>query len=370
MALTYTTVKEFWEFLGFYQRTSDFQAGNTPSRETVASTPVTAGDYYLDQLGVDEDNLTLYVGSSNTALTPTTDYTFNSDTSTITITSAGAAELSGEDLTAVYGFCSEGETLNYNKTKALLERTENAMEEDLDVVFTTLSAAGYEEQLNELQRSRGGKGAYYFTYKRPIVKVHTAVNGAYTTGGATITVDDGTGLPTGGATIYIGGNKVTYTSRTGNDLTVPTATPSIADDAEVRMEVIEVSTDSSGSDPTYTVLTPNQDYSIDYNTGKIQLMDQYYYLNDANGDPEYGVEDRLRFTYYHAWHDINQDPVIPDEIEELIYMMAGRKLLQRTVFKSHIGGRDNFDPQQLGFSKKDIEEIKQKYRQLRVLSSN
>lgn len=367
MAVKYTTVKKFWEFLSINESVLDFQAGNTPSRETVASTPVSAGTYYLDQLGVNEDTLTLYVGSSNTALTLTTDYTFDSDTSTITITSAGATALTGEDLTAVYEYNQLGKHLTYNETTRILEQSERRVDSECSTVFAdqTATAPNYTQIVGQKVIGQGLSNTIYSTSIYPIVKLQTTVDGDYTTGAATLDVADATGFPSSG-TIYIGGNKVSYTSKSTNTLTVPTSTPSISDGATVRGEVVEISTTPSGVDPTFEVLTPDADYSIDYDTGHIQLLDDFYYQTDTFlTNPQDGVFDRMRISFMQAWHEVGEDAEIPDEIEQVCYMMAGRQLVQRTVLKSSAGQRDNFTAQSFGFSKLDIDEILMRYRMTR-----
>ena len=358
MALSYVTVGAFWKRLGIYENVLDFQPGSTPEKETVASSPVTAGDYYLDLLGVDEDNLNLYAGS--TQLTITTHYTFDSDTSKVTITSAGATALSGEDLTADYGYCSLGRHLNYNETLDILEAAEASIHNKTHTVFSNVATPTYKAIVDEKHNGKGGNGALYSTALFPIVKLHTTVNGAYTTGGAEITLADATGFPSSG-TIYIGGNKVTYTALSTNTLTIPTSTPSIPDGAVVRGEVIEVSTDSSGAGINYTVLDPDTDYSIDYDTGVFQLQDEFYYLNDGIGVPQRGVMDRVNVSYQQAYHDEGADPEIPFDLPQIIFSLAGRVVRSNTVLKSHINQRDNFNPQSTTETKELIDDFVSEY---------
>jgi hypothetical protein len=365
MAVKYTTVQKFWKFMGLNESVMDFQPGNTPSRETVASSPVTEGDYYLDQLGVNEDTLKLYAGS--TQLTITTDYTFDSDTSKVSITAAGETALSGEDLTAEYEYNQLGKDLNYNETTRLLEQAEARLESETNAVFADQSASS-PSYLQITSESDTGKGCIDNTYQVdnwPVVKLQTTVDGDYTTGSATLSLVDASGFPSSG-TIYIGGNKVTYTAKSTNDLTVPTSTPSISDGATVRGEIVEVSTSPSGSDPTFAVLSPDSDYSIDYDTGRIQLMDEYYFQTDTSFEkPSDGVQDRLRFYYQHAWHEPGQDAEIPNEIEEIVYNMAGVQLLNRTILKANSGQRDNFGPGNMQQLKDTVESGLMRYRILK-----
>jgi len=364
MALKYTTVEGLWKFLGINDSILDFQPGVAPSREFVTGTgPAETDDIYLDQMGVNEDTLVLTRSSDNAALTITTHYTFDSDTSKVTLTAAGETYLSGTRLQADYDYNQLGKYLSYNETDLLLDRAEKTVDNETNVIFADQSASSpsYEEHV-ERDFGQGYNNNLYFLSKAPIVKLQTTTNGAFTTGSGTLTVDDASGFPST-ATIYIGGNKVTYSSRSGNDLTIPTSTPSIDDGSTVRGEVVEVSIDAAGTSPSYIVLTPDTDYAIDYNTGMIQLLDDILHVTAADFNiPPDGVMDRMQTTYLHAYHDLDQDCTIPDDIVNAVYMIAGRMMLQRTVLKSHIGQRDNFDPQQLGFTKADIEEVLRRYR--------
>ena len=364
MALKYTTVQKFLKFIGMNESVKDFQPGNTPSNEVVASSPVSAGTYYVDQLGVNEDTLTLYAGTgTDSPLTLSSDYTFDSDSSAITITSTGATTLSGNDLTAVYEYCTLGKDLSYNETVTLLEQAETSVERRTNCVFADQSSTtpSYKSVVNELHDGKGTLNNLYSTDNAPIIKLSTTVSGAYTTGGTSIVLSDASGFPTSG-TIYIGGNKVSYTNISSNTLTIPSTTPSISDGAVVRGEVVEISTSASGVSPSYEVLVPGSDYEIDYDTGRIQLMDEYYFQTDTDFEkPQDGTAARVRLSYQHAWHNVGDDAEIPDDILQAIHMVAGRQMVQRTILKSNAGQRDNFTAQSYGFSKVDVDELLRDY---------
>lgn len=377
MALKYTTVQRFWQYLGINLSTQDYVPENvsdgavTTIRETVKASPVTATTYYLTKKAVNPDTLVAYVGSTSTQLTLTTDYTFDSDTSAITITSAGETALTGEALTVVYEYC-EVETLSYNVTDRLLMKAEADVERRTRRVFADQTATnpGYNQINNEFLMGQGNTYVRYNARNYPLVKLQTTVDGAYTTGGASITLADATGFPNNG-TIYIGGNKVTYTAKSTNTLTIPTSTPSIDDGAVVRGEVIEISNSGSGTTPSYIVLTPETDYAIDYDTGEIQLQQSYYFddsvLNIDNlNQPARGVFNRVRLNYMTAWHENGEDCIIPEDIVEVVHMIAARSLAQRTVSRALVNQRDNFNPQSFGFSKVDIDDIIRDYKMLGI----
>lgn len=368
MALRYVSVNAFWKRLGLYEHVLDFQPGQTPSRETVAESPVTATSYYLDNMGIDTDSLALYIGSTDTALTITTHYTFDSQTSKVTITSAGATVLAGNALTAEYGFCSLGKYLSYAETEDILEAIESKIHNTCNTVFSNTTSPTYQQISAEPHSGKGSRGTLYSTQKFPVVKLRTTVNGAYTTGDTEIILADATGFPDSG-TIYISGYKVSYTTKTSNTLSIPSNTPSIADGVTVTGEVIEVSTDSSGAQPTYVVLDPDADYTMDYDTGVVQLQDEFYYMNDGTGQPVRGVMDRVRMTYLQAYHDIGQAPEIPLDLNQIIFSMAGRVLRSNTVLKSHINQRDNFQPNATTETKELIKDFMSEYTFIRTRQS-
>lgn len=366
MALKYTTVQNFWKFLGINNSVTNFRPGKTPAKETVVAQTVAEGDYFLNHPGVNEETLVLYAGS--TILTITTHYTFDSDTSKVSVTSVGETALAGEDLTAEYEYCSLETELNYNETERILEQAERQIESQINGVFANQSEdnPSYKKIVDELQPGQGVTNSVYGTSYYPVVKMQTTVNGDYTTGGVTIDLNDASGFPSAG-TIYIGGNKVAYTAKSTNTLTIPSTTPSISDGATVRGEVVEISTSPSGVSPSFSVLTPDSDYAIDYDTGEIQLMDEYYFQEDTHLiNPQDGTLDRVKLSYMHAWHEPGQDATIPEEVDQIVYMIAGRQLVQRNIMKNLSGRRDNFSPQNLGFSKIDIESSLQRYRMYRV----
>ena len=378
MVLRYSTVQEFWKFMGINNSILDYQPGNvtdgaiTNLKEMVKSSPVSAGTYYLKQKGINEDTLVLYAG--DTALTITTDYTFDSDTGAVTITSTGATALIGEGLEAVYEYCNFGKDLTYNETERLLQQAENRLHREVGNVFADQSSStpAYTKIVGEGKKGGGTRYVHYNTNYYPLIKLQTTVNGNYTTGGTEITLTNASGFPTSG-TIYIGGNKVAYTSRSSNVLTIPSTTPSIDDGSVVRGEVVEVSTVGSGSAKSFIVLTPDTDYSIDYETGEVQLEDTYYHTadntvinTDGYNSPKYGGEDRVRLTYMTAWREPGQDAEVPEQITELVYSMAGVQLLNRTLLKANTGQRDNFSP---GMNQQLKDYVENELYQYRLVNS-
>jgi hypothetical protein len=362
MTLRYTTVQEFWKKYGLNNSVMDFQPGQTPERESVASSPVTAGNYYLTHMGVNEDTLKLYAGS--TQLTITTHYTFDSDTSKVSVTSAGAIALSGEDLTAEYEYNELGKYLNYNESVAILESAEREFERDSHQRFSDTTDIQYRQVSDEVfmftnEKLRLKKGLN--TAYNPVYTIETTVNGAYTTGGSEITLADASLFPTTG-TIYIGGNKVSYSGKSSNVLTIPSSTPSISDGAVVYSTILEVSLESEGNVPVWKVLVPKKDYEVDDDTGYIKVLNTAFFnevtVSQINIYPD---NVQLRASYFNVWHEKGAEPFIPEDVVEAIYQIGARNLRRNTVFKSHIGQRDNFTPTTSTESKEYISDTKDEY---------
>jgi hypothetical protein len=347
MTLKYTNVADFWKFLGVNKNVMFAQPGTTPSRETVASTPVAAGKYYLVNPGVNKDTLTLYVGNTSAALTETTHYTFDSETNEIVLNSTGASYVgSTQNMTAGYQYTLLADVVGYDQTVATLETNERAFEDDTNTVFAdqALTTPVYDQINEEAMTSVGWNNNIYNLDYFPVVKLHSTVTAAYTTGGTTLQIASGTGFPATG-TIYVDGNEVSYTSKAGNILTVPSITPTIASGGVVRGEVLKVTLDAPGSTPTYQVLTPEIDYLMDYDTGSIQILGDFYLnLQYANTRPAAGYFDRMRATYLQAWHEPGKPCELPSDIVQAVYYMSAQDLQMRTILKAGVNALENFNP--------------------------
>lgn len=202
----------------------------------------------------------------------------------------------------------------------------------------------------------------------PMIKLQTTVNGAYTTGGTTITFTSGSGFPSTG-TIYIGGNKVSYTAKSTNDFTIPSATPSIDDGATVRGEVIELSREPEGSALSFEVQDPDTEYEVDYDESRVMLLDNAFFSEITNDTRLFRSNYFIRVYYMHAWHDLQQDATIPDEIVTLVNMIAARRLMGSVVAKANITGLDDFEPSMVNVDEKEIKAIMGAYKIFNVSTS-
>jgi len=326
--------------------------------------------FWLDYLGVIESTYTLYYGSAETTtttLTETTHYTIDLDNSKIVLTTDGVALVATNNIYAVYKY-NTLELLNADMLEAL-NAAENKLLRDTEQTFTSTTLLGYRKVLNEpIKGHYDPYGKVYDLFYSPIIKLQTTTNGAYTTGGTSLTLTDGTLFPTSG-TIYIGGNKVAYTSKMGHILTVPATTPSIATGATVRGEVVELSIEPEGQSQSYTVLTPDIDYEIDYNQGRFKILANAYWGEIQSGDKLYPSNYLIRASYMQAWHEPDKDATIPDEIEWVVNAIAARKLMGAVVAKAHTAGLNDFNPSLIEVDKEAIQEVIDEYKPLNVSTS-
>jgi hypothetical protein len=262
-SVTYSSTLSLTMFMGLL--------GSVPDKDNTSLEEIGKGDnttltFWFDKLGVIEDTYTISYGStasSVTALTEDTHYTVDLDTSKITLTTAGRTAVGSNYIYAEYKY-NRAEIVNSDLTLALIT-AENKVRRDTEVKFAdyTVTAPSYIQITNEIKKAQYDPyQKVYDFYHVPIVKIQTTVNGAYTTGGTSIILDDATGLPSSG-TIYIGGEKVAYTARSSNTLTIPSSTASIDDAAVVRGEVIELSMEPEGTARDFDVLTPDTEYEMD-----------------------------------------------------------------------------------------------------------
>lgn len=346
-----------------------------PNKDSTTKELVGVGDgntvtFWLDSLGVIESTYTLYYGATEpnpTALTETTHYTIDLDNSKITLTSAGKTLIATNNIYAVYKY-NALELLNADMLEAL-NTAENKLLRDTDQTFTTTTLLAYRKVLNEPIKGHYNPYQKVFDlYYSPIIKVHTTTNGDYTTGGVSITLTDASLLPSTG-TIYIGGYKVAYTAKTGNVLTIPATTSSIATGATVRGEVIELSIEPESNTPDYEVLDPDTEYEIDYNQGRFKPLANAYWGEINAEDRLYPSNYLLRVCYMQAWHSPDENATIPDEIEWCVNAIAARKMMGAVVAKAHSAGLNDFNPSLIEVDKEAIQEVIDEYKPLNVGTS-
>lgn len=344
MALQYTDVRTLWRILGFNGDIMSYQAGNTPERDTLAESPVAAGKYYFRQPNVNPHTIELFPGTSQVPLTPTTDYTINELSNSITITSTGAAKLTAVNLTAEYEFCTL-DTVDYDITYSALQTAEKEFESHTEQTFTTPNLRKYREILNEevLFPAQTRRIHDTFTTRlNPLVIVNTTVAEDYTTADEELMVTDASLLPDSGW-VYAGGIKVQYSAKTGNDLTVVGSYPNIDADEMVSNFITEISYELDGLEPQWQLLRNEDQFSLDGRQGLVKIYRSSLFIGSAiHSMRTFSQGLRIRFTYNQAWLDESGKLIIPDDAVEAMYMIAARILRRRAIMRSHIGQRDNF----------------------------
>jgi hypothetical protein len=253
----------------------------------------------------------------------------------------------------------------------ILKFAENQVERRTTMKFAeyTDTNPNYRKILNEIYEGRfDARWKTFDTFWNPIIDLSTTLNGDYTTGVTTITLTDATGFPDSG-TIYIGEYKVSYTSKSGNNLTIPTTTPNLSDGDSVYGEVIEISKNSEGTIPSYTVLKRDIDYKIDFLQGRIELLGNAYFGEFQDSDRFYPANYMIKVSYMSAWYEEGNVPEIPDDIETCVYMIATNRLMKSVVGKAHISGLNSFNPTLVAVDRTDIDEIIDYYKPLNIGTS-
>jgi len=368
MTIKYTSVQSLSKYLGIYN--------TIPNKDSTSSETVGTGNgsttvFWLDRLGVITASYEVYVqaGSTKTTLTDINDYVLDLDTSKITLTSGGVTTAGSNTIYADY---------SYNKLEILNDELENAIrasENKIELYSEqrfadyTANNPGYRKIVDEqIKGHYDPENKVYDLFFSPLVKLHTSLANDYTTGGTVLTATSATGFPTSG-TIYIGGYKVAYTAKSTNTLTVPSTTPTITAGATIRGEVLEISTEPEGSSPSFTVIDPDTEYEIDYDNGRIKILNNAYWGEIDADDRLYPSNYLVSASYMASWHENGANPTIPEEIEELANMIAAKKIVSRMVHKAHASGLNDFNPEGLDIDDEEIKRILDYYKPLNVGTS-
>lgn len=350
--LKYCSVEGLASYLGVLQQIPN---KDSPTRAELGTGTGTLTEFWFSDEGIIEGTYTISYGANYTNLVETTDYIIDLQYSKIILTSVGLAKVGNDKIYAQYKFFGINSGLtNYEAQKALIA-AENQITNITNTVFAdyTEDDPKYKKVLNEEHHGNSpsmsdwkNRGKVFDVAYPPFMRLETTVNGTYTTGASTITLTNAQGFPNA-ATINIGDNKVAYTSRTGNVLTIPITTPSIADGALVHGEVIEISFTPEGREPSYDVATPEQDYTIDYVQGRILLLSNAYWNQNVTHaeDTVYPTRYMIRFSYMNAWYEAGELPYIPAEIEQVAYTIAAQSMYPRLKARSYLKANQKFELQ-------------------------
>lgn len=106
------------------------------------------------------------------------------------------------------------------------------------------------------------------------------------------------------------------------------------------------------SSPTWDTLTETTHYLLDKETGRLAVID------DTKVPPVRRGGARVTYTYGYS--------SVPADAKRLAILMTGKFLMNSSVVKATISGRDNFNPQTLNALDSEINLIKSRYRKLSI----
>lgn len=341
-SLKYTTPLNFNQSLEMASFVPDYPT--TTSKENIGTGDGSTTVFYLDKAGSIENSETLYTGSTaesgaTTTLTRTTDYAVDYDKSEITLTGTGVSTVGS---TSIFG---EYQYNKYNKrnsaTKNALERAEDWVDTYCNTVFTTsgVSTPEFVSVTNELHTGKGSNNRVYQAEYAPLNSSTTTLSGALSASATTVSVASTTGF-LGSGTFAVATNKVTYTGKTSNTFTGCTGvTTAVSDATTVTSYVIERALDAEGNSPTYTVMQPDTDYSIDTDAGEVKLVNTNISSEIIldNFHPPATVWDRVRLSYQYGYVGI------PTEIVRVVHNIAGKELFQSNVLNALSRGTNGFE---------------------------
>ena len=377
----YATTLQFCRALGFLNfvpswETTDPGAGDV-ANEDLGTSPGANGKLYLNHRYVILGSYTLYTGGTSsatatTAMTETTHYTLDKNTGVVTITSAGHTLIGGSNkVFAKDGWIDPTLGLDDDYLSDVLLRAEREIDNTLNTTFTNGSATNpsYPSTLHERQDSQGWFNRSYFTKKRPLIDVSSALASTITAGATTldVTTGDGADFPTSGYVVlgtevirYTGVSTDTLTGLTRGALGSTAAAHTAAD--EIHTTIIQISGTGQGSTPTFATLSWNDQVYVD-DLGEVSIYDDEAIgigsaLLGSDLHPKPGVANRFRSTYLYGYASI------PYDITRLAILLAKRMLVQDNIGRSIILGRDEFRPEMFNADQDEIRRIEGAYRQL------
>lgn len=358
MSLRYTSVKGLWEYLGLYRRTDERREGEPPQPDTLQRKAPALFKFYVSYPTIDWDSLVLY-DDAGEVYSLEEDYTINQSDSSISLTNNGQIKFGGNNtLYGEYGYCGS-QTLRFQESVRLLERMEQEVRDFTRMFFG--SNENYLSVVDELHPGQGQNDRYYQLSRYPIVKLRTVLTAGYVAGGVTLTVASTAGFPSSGI-ITVGDKRLDYSAKTSTTFTISAQDFALSNGLQVNGNVIEVSLDPEGIIPNYIPLIQDAHYSIDYQTGQLKLLDDYYKIAIYDLlQPQRGTPDRLRATYYHAYQ---QDGTVmtPSKVEEATYVLCSRRLKARALSGSLVDNRATTDVAAVEYGDEDGYDMLKAYR--------
>jgi hypothetical protein len=350
-SLKYATPLMLGETLGMVKDVPSWAVAGTPTNEAVGTGDGATLIFYLDQKSVVSDSYTLYADGS--AMTETTHYTLDCDTGQIILTVAGRTLLSTDDLTAKYQYYDNGMKDSY--IISVLSRAEKRLDNMVNSTFTDGTATNPAYPIaTEIQASEGYYMDRIFVHNKPLIDISSAIDADITAADTTISLESASGgelFPTAGY-IIIGSEVITYTGVSTDDLTgcsrgvLGTTAAAHSNGDAVHTTILMRSDTTEGTAVSWTV----QPWDTSMHTDDDGMI---YWFKDASPDPltRRGVENRVKIIYLYGYD------VVPGDITRLTLILAKRALMQDTIGKSIISGRDEFRPEMFNADEDEIKTI-------------
>jgi len=365
----YASPAELSEFMGLLGEMPNPQIrADTRLLEVVGLGNDSTTRFYVDNSCVLSNTYMLYYGATEASalshpLTETTHYSLDMDSGIIILTPAGVTLVGTNNIYAAYSFNTVG--LSDSDLQSALNKAASYVDKKINGHFTdgTATTPDYEVVLDEKLDGRGLYARAYFSYSRPVADVQTTLSLAVSISDAVINVVSTQGFPSVGV-VGIDIMKVSYTGKTGTTFTGcsgVTATASLGDG--VYSWVVEASNSVEGTSPTWTVLEKDEDYDVEFATGRFHFSQSSFNITDAQAwalNPPQGVPNRFRLSYLSGYGEI------PGEIKQVTLMVASQDLMHRVVRKAHVTGLNDFNPALINVDQELIDKILMSYKQLRV----
>ncbi len=355
-SLKYATPFMFGEMLGIIKEIPSWAVGDdSQTNEAVGTGNNSKTQFFLDQISVVSDSYTLYANAVE--MTETTHYSLDTDTGEITLTTPGVTMLSTNALTAKYQYYSNGMKDSY--IIRVLGRAEKELDNSINSILTdgTSTNPSYPVK-TEIQASQGIFQDRIITNLKPVIDIASALDGDITASDTTVSLTSTTGgdlFPSTGY-IIIGSEVISYTGVSGDDLTGCTrgalgTTAATHDDEDAVHTTLVFRSDTIEGSAVVWTIQPWQTSSHVSEEGLI------YKFTGASPDAltRLGVAERIKIIYYYGYK------TVPTDITRLTLLFAKKALMQDSVGKAVVAGRNEFKPEMLNADNIEMEKIINSY---------
>jgi hypothetical protein len=361
----YATVEQLAEIIGIKVNIPSWEPGTTPSNEEVGTGDNSATIFYLDQKNILDGTYTLFYGAdatTTTELIDVTDYSIESDTGKITLTTAGKTKVGTNKIFAKYSYTKNAMSNSY--LTEILNRSETKVDNETNTTFTDGTATNPTYPLEtEIQSSPGYFREQIIIEEKPLIDIVTTLDGDLAIDATTVPVATGTGsnYPSSGY-IIINSEVISYTGISTDNLTgctrgtMGTTATTHTDGDSIHSTILFLSNTQEGVARVYTI----QPWDINMHaneTGLFYSYNQSVFQASQYSDRLYkqDVADRVKLIYYHGYD------TIPEDITRLTLIFAKEMLVKDAIGSSLIAGKDEFRPGVMTSNMGEIESIINSY---------